>query len=697
MPKDPYRYFRIEAKELVEQLSRGVLDLERGVSGKDFVGRMLRLAHTLKGAAHVVKQSEIANLAHQLEDALVPYGAGNAPPQREAESMLRLVDGIAAQLVTLGSEQTKPESITGEPAVQPSASAPTPADEVFDTINVDLGDMDALLEGIAETSVQLTGLKTKLAGIKDAAELSALVLNQLQSRTAFEPGNGRSAAAAGKVRGIAEDLRASLGPLHGNLASSVEQVERELAQVRDIASQLRLVPASAAFAPLRRTARNTAQSVGKQVEFETIGGEHRLDAHVLAALRNALVQVVRNAVAHGIETTQERLSAGKTATGKVSLQVQRRGNRAVFACRDDGRGVDVATLRRVVVDRALVPVESAETLSTEDMFRLLLRGGISTSGTVTEVSGRGVGLDVVRETAMKLKAEVTMRTILGEGTTVEISVPVSLLSLGAVMVESGGLSASLPLDAVQQTLRLSEEDVVHGPEGDSIIFGGKAVPLLALANALGQRVPPQRTKPQFFSAVIIRAGTEVAAVGVDALLGTPTILLRPIPGLAGVDPIVAGAALDAEGNPQLVLNPAAVVMAVSKRATAVKKEAPPRTPVVLVIDDSLTTRMLEQSILESAGYEVHIAMSGEEALDKARQQRYDLFVVDIEMPGMDGFEFVARTRADAELSEVPAIVVTSRSSIEDKRRGEAVGARAYVVKSEFDQAQLLQTIRRLVG
>lgn len=198
MPKDPYQYFRIEAKDLVEQLSRGVLDLEQGVSGKDFVGRMLRLAHTLKGAAHVVKQAEIAKLAHQLEDVLVPHAAGDAVAKREAESMLRLVDGIAARLAMLGSEQIKPESTTGEPAAQPSASVPAPADEAFDTIHVDLGDMDALLEGIAEAGVQLSGLKTKLAGIKDAAELSALVLNQLQSRTTFEQGNGR-AAAVGKA------------------------------------------------------------------------------------------------------------------------------------------------------------------------------------------------------------------------------------------------------------------------------------------------------------------------------------------------------------------------------------------------------------------------------------------------------------------------------------------------------------------
>jgi two-component system chemotaxis sensor kinase CheA len=313
---------------------------------------------------------------------------------------------------------------------------------------------------------------------------------------------------------------------------------------------------------------------------------------------------------------------------------------------------------------------------------------------VSEVAGRGIGLDVVREAASKLKAEVTMWTVAGTGSTVEISVPVSLLSLSAVIVESGGLNASLPLDAVQQTLRLTESDVVRSPDGDSIVFDGMTVPFLPLARALRQP-STGRQAAQRFSAVVVRSGMERAAVGVDRVLSTATVLLRPIPAFAGVDPVVAGAALDAEGNPQIVLDPAALVLAAGMKQAISVQEAPPRTPVVLVIDDSLTTRMLEQSILETAGYEVHLATSGEEGLEKARTADYDLFVVDVEMPGMDGFEFVTRAGSTPALADVPCILVTSRNSPQDKKRGEEAGARAYVVKGEFDQAQLLQTIRRL--
>jgi two-component system, chemotaxis family, sensor kinase CheA len=682
MSKDPYRYFRVEAKEIVEQLSRAVLDLEQAGSGKELVGRMLRLAHTLKGAAQVVKQTEIASLAHRLEDVLVSYQSGDAVPRQQAAAMLALVDGMATQLAALGFE--------------PSTQAPTPAppEEAFDTLRVDLGDMDVLLEGVAESSVRLAGLKSKLATVDHAADLAVLLLSHLSAPA--DPSSERAAASLGKGRAIAEDLQALLKPLSRSLVSTMEQVERELAQVRDTASQLRLVPASAVFAPLRRTVRNTAQTLGKQVDFVTDGGEHRLDAHVLAAVRDALLQIVRNAVVHGIEAPPVRAAAGKSALGKVSLQVRRRGNRVAFACQDDGGGFDVLALRRAVVVRGLVSAAAAEALNSEDVFRLLLRGGgISTSIAVTEVAGRGIGLDVVREASSKLKGEVAMRTAPGAGSTVEISVPVSLLSLSAVIVESGGMSASLPLDSVEQTLRMVEADVVRSPDGDSILFDGKTIPFMSLAWALGQPSPPSQAEKRF-SAVVVRSGAERAAVGVDRVLNTATVLLRPIPAFAGVDPVVAGAALDAKGNPQLVLDPAALVLAAGAWRVSPIREAPPRTPVVLIIDDSLTTRMLEQSILETAGYEVHLATSAEEAFEKTRTEDYDLFVVDVEMPGMDGFEFVAQARSDPSLSHVPSILVTSRSSPQDKKRGEEAGARAYVVKSEFDQAQLLQTIRRLI-
>ena len=393
--------------------------------------------------------------------------------------------------------------------------------------------------------------------------------------------------------------------------------------------------------------RNTAQTLGKQVDFVTAGGEHRLDAHVLAAVRDALLQIVRNAVAHGIEAPAERAAAGKPALGKVSLQVRRRGNRVVFACEDDGRGFDVRPCAARWSPRGLVSAAAAEALNSEDVFRLLLRGGgISTSGAVTEMAGRGIGLDVVRETAGKLKAEVAMRTASGSrqyGGDLRSGILVvsECRDRGERRSERVAAAGRRATDACGWWRR----DVVRSPDGDSIVFDGKTVPFLPLARALGQTSSRGQAAQRIFRAwwcVPVRSTRRSALIVFWARRPSCCGRSPPLPGLI---PIVAGAALDAEGNPQLVLDPAALILAAGAKQAVSIQEAPPRTPVVLVIDDSLTTRMLEQSILETAGYEVHLATSAEEALEKARAADYDLFVVDVEMPGMDGFEFVARARS----------------------------------------------------
>jgi two-component system chemotaxis sensor kinase CheA len=262
-------------------------------------------------------------------------------------------------------------------------------------------------------------------------------------------------------------------------------------------------------------------------------------------------------------------------------------------------------------------------------------------------------------------------------------------------VDDAGACISIPLDAVRRTLRVADADIARSSDRDSIVYEGRVIPFIPLATALGGRAADRMRAT--WSAIVVQSGATLVAIGADRLMGTANVVVRPLPSHLEIDAVVAGAALDAEGHPQLVLDPAGLV-AVAQRASAARvgSAARPRWPV-LVVDDSLTTRMLEQSILESAGYEVELATSAEEALLKTRDKRYALFVVDVEMPGMDGFEFVTRTRADPILRETPAILVTSRGSSEDLQRGRDAGASGYMIKGEFDQVRLLESIRNLIG
>jgi len=364
----------------------------------------------------------------------------------------------------------------------------------------------------------------------------------------------------------------------------------------------------------------------------------------------------------------------------------------VFRCRDDGRGVDLEAVRRAAQAKGLLAGGEAA-LDAAELLRLLLRGGLTTAGTLTEVSGRGVGLDVVREGASQLGGEVAVETHAGEGTTVELQVPVSLSSLEALVVEDAGRFAGIPLDAVRRAVRVQADEVVRGAHGAALVHDGRTVPFAPLARILGRREASPSKGPR--TAVIVGSGDRLAGIGVDRLHGTASLLVQAVPALAPVEPVVTGTCLDADGNPQLVLDPVELVAAAHGTDAQARSPDAARKAPVLVVDDSLTTRMLEQTILESAGFDVDLAVSGEEALDKASRRSFGLFLVDVEMPGMDGFTFVERTRSDPALRDVPSILVTSRSSPEDRKRGEEVGARAYVVKSEFDQAALLETIRKL--
>jgi two-component system, chemotaxis family, sensor kinase CheA len=677
MTNDPYRYFRVEARELLEGLTQGALDLEKGTGDKSAVASLLRLAHTLKGASRVVKQPEIADLAHAMEGILSPYREGERTvPRESATDLLRLADAIAGRVAVLDAPR--------EPGTAPSARPA--AEELLETVRVEVEEVEELLSGLAEAGVEITALDSQAEVVKRVKRLAGALLEQLPQQA--EPdGFGR-----GRVRPMAEQLVGLLEHAERNLTSGLARAKRELAQTHETAQRLRLLPAAAIFPSLARAARDAASTLGKQVELVSAGGEIRLEANVLVVLRDALLHVIRNALAHGIETAEARRAAGKPAVGRVSLTVERRGNHVVLLCRDDGCGIDLAAVRQAAVKSGVVSATAAESLGREETIQLLLRGGLSTTGTVTGISGRGIGLDVVREAAARLKGEVSIETSAGAGTGVEIRVPVSLLSIPALLVDAAGTPVLIPLDSVRRVMTIAATDIARSGTAESILFEGQAIPFARLGQLLRRETIPARR--ELWPVVAIASGTSVTALSVDRLA---EMLLRPLPEQAAAAPEIGGACLDADGNPRLVLDPAGLMAALQNLPSQSPVTAPRKRPTVLVIDDSLTTRMLEKSILESAGFDVELATSGEEGMEKARARDYALFLVDIEMPGMDGFEFLSQTRHDPRLRETPAILVTSRNSSEDRSRGQQLGASDFIVKSEFDQGYLLRVIRQLVG
>lgn len=673
MPGDPYRYFRIEARELVDQLGKGALRLEK--RGGAETPLMLRLAHTLKGAARVVKQRAISDLAHGIEDLLAPYRDGeHAVPQERINGVLAKVDAIAAEMARL------PGPVGDVPAPN-SVSEPAPR-----VLRAEVTEVDELLDGLGQVQEELATVRDAAAALARIRQLTATLSEQLARPQ-------RTAMLEERRRALAEQLLTTVTASERRIANGVERVERELRQAREQTEKLRLVPAASVFHSLERTARDAAQGAARQVRFEAQGGEIRLDGHVLDTVQGALVQLVRNAVVHGIEPESERRAAGKPPVGRVRLEVVRRGRQVSFLCTDDGRGLDLDAVRQAVERTGGRRAE----LDHAELKRLLLKGGISTSDTVTEWSGRGIGLDLVRDTVERLEGNVSVQTSPGAGTAIELRMPLSLAAFDALVVQAGDAVAAIPLDAVRRTLRIAPAEVARSATGNAVSLDGTLVPLVALAPRLSRATYGAGAMPfhRACSAVVVAAAGGTAAVVVDRLLGTEAVMQRPLPPLAPAAAWVAGAYIDGAGNARIVLDPEALVDSACEEPAAAPEPAR-TTPPILIVDDSLTTRMLEQSILESAGYQVALATSGEEGLKIARAQRFGLALVDIEMPGMDGFTFIERVRADPELRAMPCILVSSRASPDDRRRGADAGAVAYIVKSEFDQAQFLDRISRLV-
>jgi two-component system chemotaxis sensor kinase CheA len=585
---DPYKYFRIEARELVDGLAKDLLALEQRGHDAAVVAKLLRGAHTLKGAARVVKHRALADAAHALEGVLEPLraAAGVLDPQAIA-----LVDRMTAELAGLGGA-----------VAAPVAHAPPQMSSALDDI------AQHVIEGLADVHRQIAALRG------------------------------------------APDLDARL-----------DRLDRDLREVRRDADQLRLAPASSMATTLERTARDAAQAQHKRVAFAMIGGSTRVDALVLSAVSPALVQLVRNAVAHGI-----------AASGTVTIAVALRGSRAVFSCSDDGRGIDLEAVGRVARAKGL----------DGDPLELLLRGGLTTATGITEVAGRGIGLDLAREAVKSLGGELVARTG-ATGTTFELIVPIMAAAVEVLGVGCEDRELAIPVTAISRVAHVA--GIARTPAGDRVDVEGEWLPFAALARLVGGT---RGTAP---TVVVV----EGVAIGIDRLFGVEDVVLRMLPAGVPVDPIVWGVALDHGGLPRPILEPVALAAA-ARRLPPYDAPVPAKRPPILVVDDSLTTRMLEQSILEGAGFEVVLAASAEEGLEKVEHGPFGMVLVDVEMPGMDGFGFIEALRAHPRHAKLPAVLVTSRDAAEDRRRGDRAGANGYIVKGRFDQLELLALIGKLV-
>lgn len=676
MALDTGWYFRIEARELLANLTKGALALEQAPDDRATVVRLLRYAHTLKGAARVAGEEGIARLAHATEEILARA--------RDREEPLA-ADGVRALLASIDAISDRLAAV--EPGAAGAGEAAAREVDDVATVRVEVAEMDALLEGIAQLGVHLAALRSPLAILDEARrEIHEIEVRLRDQAARFADGT----PALPRLLPALDALSAALERCRDGVDVPSQRADAQLSFLLDRARGMRLLPVGVLFPVLERAVRDTAAQLGKRVLFVSSGADVRLDSPVHELLRDALLQLARNAVAHGIEAPAARAAAGKSPTGSVRFTVERADGQVLLSCVDDGAGLDLDAIAGIAAARGRIAPGAP--LSVERAVDLLTEGGLSTTRTADLTSGRGVGLNLVRWAVRQARGRLSVRSERGRGTTVEIRVPATFLAINALRVEAAGRPCWIPAEAVVRADRAVAAQIGWADGRATFSDRGAPIPLVSLRALLGggDGLAPGRGT----MVVVVADGPRRVALAVDHLVGLRAIVAQPLPPGVADGGLVAYATLDPEGAPELVLDAAALVEA--PPAVFVETPTPPRLPL-LVVDDSLTTRVLEQSILETAGYEVDLAVSGEAALVLLRQRAYALVLVDVEMDGMDGFRFVETLRADPALARLPCILVTSRASAEDFQRGKDAGADGYVVKGDFRQEEFLALVRRLVA
>jgi two-component system sensor histidine kinase and response regulator WspE len=761
--------FRAEVEERLASLQAGLLALEGHSAPRQVVGGLFRDAHTVKGSARMLGLSGVLRVSHSMEDLLGALRDGRFGVRRDLVDLLlascdaigralpggelsdedlepvvvalaAAVDGqdpvvvpvlgavaVPAQEVPVAEPVTVPAAAPAAPAAPPAPAGPpapsaatmTPAQDTTapartvdtvrpgsDSVRVAAGKVYDLLDVVGEADLGARRIEQTTTG------LLALAAEQARWAATLRQATLRSAStlppdvtlALHRLVGAGDELSGAVR----SLRELVEGHRGGMALVRDGAMGLAMVPVRRAFAALPRIVRDVAQTTGTSVRLETSGEDVEIDKQVLDGVADALKHLVVNAVDHGCEDAATRLAAGKPAEAVVRVTARGVAGTVVLEVADDGAGIDEDRVRSKAIELGLLPADT--TLAGAPLLELLFAPAFSTADTVTETSGRGVGLDVVRDAVEELGGSVEVRSEPGAGTAFILTLPVTLGVLRCLLTRIGDERYAVPVPGVVESLSLRDAEV-HTLAGATVVVRhGVSIPLLDLGTALG--VARAAGDPPS-SALVVRHGGgtgSMVAWAVDRLEGETELVVKDLGEFLGRVPGISGATIDGDGSvvclldlrelAERVVGPSPAISATllpRQPRAATPSGAATRRPRVLVVEDSVGVRELERVILEGAGYQVETAVDGLDGAARLRDDPADLVLSDVEMPGMDGFALTRTIRRTKGWENVPVIIMTSRGEDHARQAGLEAGCSAYLLKNEFDQEELVSTVRRLVG
>jgi chemotaxis protein histidine kinase CheA/CheY-like chemotaxis protein len=720
--------FRAEVEERIESLCEGLLRLETHPAPRQLVAGLFRDAHTVKGSARMLGLAGVVDVAHRTEDLLGALKDGRRPVRKDlvdlllvaAESINRSLPGagrplpadeLAAVVSALDAACTDdaPVAVPRLGAADDSETSPDgDRPRGGDSIRVPTRRVHDLVDVVGEAELDVRRVS------RHGRDLAALAGEHLRAARSLRDaltaeGSDQPPAVVSAVHSLIA-LGDQLTAATRELAARAEDGQTRLAAVRDGAMGLAMVPVRRVVAGFPQLVRELSGQADepKDVKLVLTGQDVELDTRVLDAVADSLRHLVTNAVDHGCETVPERQAAGKPGRATVTVAARSAGSTVVIEVSDDGRGVDEDALRETAVGSGVLPAES--TATGPALLRVMFAPGFSTRDEVTRSSGRGVGLDVVRTVVEDLSGTIEVRSTAGAGTTFVITLPVTLGVLRCLVARVGTERYALPVAGVVETVGLATCERYEVAGVPVIAREGRTMPVVDLGRALDA---PGDRNPR--AAVVVHHGGagDLMALSVDELEGELEVVVKELGGFLGRLPSVAGATIDVDGSVVLVLDlrelavrqlagamgAAGTLAAGAGRSgrSAVPAQRDPERARVLVVEDSVGVRELQRVILEGAGYDVVTAVDGLDGASRLGQDPVDLVLSDVEMPGMDGFTLTRTLRATRGWEDVPVVIMTSRGDAADQRAGLDAGASAYLLKSEFDQAELIDTVRRLLG
>jgi chemotaxis protein histidine kinase CheA len=694
--------FAREAEEHLQVLRQGSLALEQEGFSPERVHELLRSAHTLKGSARMLDLQTLGRVAHALEDLLKEIEQGEREITPGLVDLLLVaadaLEALIAQAHSGGEIEVNVDLVLEGLATGVLPEVPTVGEEPVpvprretperDTVRTSVARLDQMVNLLGELLISRRVLEERNRQLGAGLVRLEGFLRRLKKVENYA-----------LLRGILDDL--------GRVAMALEADTQGLSylaeELHGEAMELRMLPLGTITEDLGRMVRTLARELGKELQLVISGEEVELDRMMLEAARPMLLHMLRNSVDHGLETPAERQAAGKPGTGRISLAASTEGGFVHLHLSDDGRGIDPRRVRQVAAERGLLGAEEAAGLSDEEAVYLILRPGFSTREIITDLSGRGVGMDVVKSQIDRVKGNLVIHSVPGQGTEMFLKLPLTMAVVTGLVVECEEEIYAVPLHYVSEIIRLSERDVLTEGGQEVIRVRGRILPLLALPELLG--VPRQNRiqMPGRVTALVLNYREQQLACLVTRTLNVQELVVKSMGQQLKSVHFCTGATILGDGQPALILSvPDLFGAGLAVRGSRLRQEFAAQRAAqakgrVLVVDDSITTRTMEKNILETHGYQVTVAVSGEDALERLAEQQFDLMVSDVEMPGINGFELTARVRTVEATQDLPVIIVTSLATDADRRKGIEVGAQAYIVKGAFDQGTLLDTVESLIG